>query len=133
MIRFVAVFLVALLVGCASSGVRVTDDQVSKFTKGQTTKTEVIAALGQPTTTMRQSDGTVTVVYNYVESSARPETYIPFVGAFIGGADSRSNMATLRFDANDTLIDYSTAQSQYGTGLGAAAGQVERMPDQPRK
>ena len=132
--RFVPTLLLSVaLAGCASTGVNVSEDQVSQVTKGETTRSEVVSALGNPTTVMRQADGTTMVIYNYVEARARPESYIPFVGAFIGGADSRSSMVTLRFDEDDRLIDYITATSQYGTGLGAAAGSVERVPDQPRK
>lgn len=125
----VAIFVAS----CAATGVRITDSQVAALKKGETTRSDVITAFGQPTTQVRQADGTTTVLYTYAEARTRPETFIPIAGAFIGGVDSRSNHVSLRFDASDKLIDYTTAESATGTGLGAMAGSIERVPNQPRK
>ncbi|WP_298016678.1 hypothetical protein [uncultured Castellaniella sp.] len=121
------------LAGCASSGVKVSDDQLSQFHEGQTTKQEVIAALGQPTTTMRNMDGTTTLMYSYVESRARPSTFIPIVGAFVGGADTRSNMVMMMFDHQDILSRYTSSSSQTGTSTGLATDAGGPVADQPRK
>src|SRR5690606_14654630 len=74
-----------MLTACASSGVRVTDEQMSQFKEGQTTQQDVITALGQPTTTMRNADGTTVLMYTYAEARTRGSTFIPIVGAFVGG------------------------------------------------
>lgn len=123
----------AALTGCAASGVRVTDDQVAHFKKGITTKSDVLQTLGKPTMQMRLGDGTSMVTYSFSETSVRPATFIPIVGAFAGGADSRSNSMTLRFDANDKLIDTTSASFENGTGHGVSAGPVQGVPDQPRR
>ena len=91
-----AALAVALtLSGCASTGVQVTDDQIAQFKEGQTTKQQVIATLGQPTTTMRNSDGTTMLMYTYAEARTRASTFIPIVGMFTGGVDTRSNNVVL--------------------------------------
>ncbi|KQP02451.1 hypothetical protein [Pseudorhodoferax sp. Leaf265] len=126
--------LSAALVACAAGGVRVTDDQLTRFKAGETTKAQVIGALGAPTMQMRLADGTSMVVYSYYEAKVRPATFIPVAGAFAGGSDSSTNTATLRFDSSDRLIDTTSSSSATGNGMGAAAGQIQPATgDQPRK
>jgi len=129
-----AVFaIVAALTGCAATGVKVTDAQVSAFKKGEATEAQVLQALGQPTSRMRLPDGTVMLVYSYAEASVRPTTFIPIVGGLVGGYDSRSTSATLRFGADGKLIDTYSSSATYGTGTGAAAGKVDTTStQQPR-
>lgn len=121
------------LSACASSGVRVTDDQLSQFQEGQTTKQEVIAALGQPTTTMRNADGTTMIMYTYAEARTRGSTFIPIVGAFTGGVDTRSSNVVLTFDQQGVLQNTSSSSSQYGTATGITVDAGGPVPDQPRK
>lgn len=118
---------------CASSGVQVTEQQTSAFEKGKTTRQEVIAKLGKPTMQTNLGDGTKLVQYTYAEATVRPSTFIPFVGAFVGGADSRSSHVALKFDAQDKLIDVTSSESQMGTATGLAAGAVAPATDQPRR
>jgi len=122
-----------MLTACASSGVRVTDEQMAQFHEGQTTKQEVIAALGQPTTTMRNADGTTVLMYTYAEARTRGSTFIPIVGAFVGGVDTRSNNVMLTFDQQGVLKTTSSSSSQYGTATGIAVDGGAPVTDQPRK
>ena len=133
MLKFATTLFVLALAGCAASGVRVTDEQVAAFKAGETTKAQAMAVLGKPTMQMRLADNTSIVIYSHYESRVRPETLIPIVGAFVGGADSNSNTMTLRFDAADRLLDTSSSTSNFGTGTGLAAGQPSPVLDQPRK
>lgn len=128
-----AVLVALLLSACASSGVRVTDDQMSQFKEGQTTKQDVITALGQPTTTMRNADGTTVLMYTYAEARTRGSTFIPIVGAFVGGVDTRSNNVMLTFDQQGVLKTTSSSSSQYGTATGIAVDGGGPVTDQPRK
>ena len=123
----------ALVAGCAASGVKVTDDQLSQFHEGQSTKQQVIAALGQPTMTMRNADGTTMVMYTYSEARTRASTFIPIVGAFAGGVDSRASTAVLTFDQDGVLKNTSSSSSQYGTATGIAVDGGDPITDQPRK
>jgi outer membrane protein assembly factor BamE (lipoprotein component of BamABCDE complex) len=131
--KIAAIVAALILAGCASSGVRVTDEQMSKFHEGQTTKQEVIAALGQPTTTMRNADGTTMLMYTYAEARTRGSTFIPIVGAFVGGVDTRSNNVMLTFDQQGVLKTTSSSSSQYGTATGIAVDGGGPVTDQPRK
>ncbi|CAN7597868.1 outer membrane protein assembly factor BamE [Pseudorhodoferax sp. LjRoot39] len=133
--RTLAIAVVSVaLAACAAGGVKVTDDQLTSLKAGETTKAQVLAMLGAPTMQMRLADGTSIVVYSYYEAKVRPATFIPVVGAFAGGSDSSTNTATLRFDAADRLIDTTSSSSAMGSGMGAAAGQIQPATvDQPRK
>lgn len=132
--RFLALLVAALLAACAATGVKVTDRQLGALHKGETTVEQAVAALGAATTRSRSTDGSVTLQYVYAEATVRAASFIPIVGAFAGGTDVRTNMATLRFDPRGKLIDVSTSESQYGTGLGISAGAVDpaRVP-QPKQ
>lgn len=120
------------LTACASSGVKVTEDQTSAFEKGTTTRQEVIAKLGKPTMQTSMGDGTKLLHYTYAAATVRPSTFIPLVGAFVGGADSHSSVVAMRFNAQDQLIDITSTESNMGTGTGFAAGAPAPVTDQPR-
>lgn len=123
-----------LLTACAAAGVRVSDDQLATLKVGETTEGAAVSALGAPVTRARLADGTVMLVYSYVETKVRPATLIPIVGAFAGGADSRVSTATLIFDANGKLKSTSSSATQVGSGTGFSAGQVStEKVDQPRQ
>lgn len=133
-IKFVAIILAISVCGCVSVGTQVKPEQVSGFTKGITTFDDVVRRLGQPNTTGTKSNGTRTAVYTYVHSQARPESFIPVVGAFVGGADSTVNTATFTFDLGGKLLEYSMTESNYGSGTGLAGGTYrDRTPEQPKE
>ena len=132
--KFILPMLIAALVGCASTGVKVSDEKLDSFKKGESTVSQVLAALGQPTTTMKMGDGTVMLQYAYSEASVRAASFIPVVGLVAGGSDIHVSTAVLRFDAEGKLIDVTRSSSQYGTGTGVSAGQVSTTPiQQPRQ
>lgn len=128
-----AIILAATLTACASSGVRVTDDQMSQFREGQTTRQEVITALGSPTMNVRNADGTSALIYSYFEARTRGSTFIPIVGAFVGGADTRQNTVTINFDRDGVMQSYSSTSGETGTATGIATDTGGPVLDQPRK
>lgn len=66
MFRLLSVIgLVVVLVGCATSGRKVTDAQINSIEQGKTTQSELIAALGQPTSFSQNSDGTKVLGWGY--------------------------------------------------------------------
>lgn len=131
--QIIAIALVALLAGCASSGVRVTDDQISQFKEGQTTQQEVITALGAPTSRMRNSDGTTILMYTYAEARTRGATFIPIVGMFAGGVDTRYSSVSMTFDKDGVLENHTTFGGETGTATGIAVDAGGPVLDQPRK
>jgi hypothetical protein len=119
---------------CMSAGVKVEERQLAGFQKGQTTYAQVVAQLGSPTSNTLLPDGHRMIMYTYTQAQARPESFIPLVGPFVGGADARSNMVMLTFDQSGILLSYSSTASQYGVGNGMESGNKaeDRVPDQPR-
>jgi hypothetical protein len=116
--RFIAMACAVSLCGCMASGVQVDQKAVSKFEKGKTTISEVEVALGAPTNSTISSDGTQTIMYNYMQMQVRPETFIPYVGAFVGGADTKNSFAMFTFDDRGVLIRYTASSGQMGVGEG---------------
>lgn len=122
--------LVALLVlaACASSGTQVKDSALTQFQKGVTTDTDVVKALGPPTATTTNSDGTRVISYVGTQARAKASSFIPIVGLFKGGATGQTNVVTFRFGPDHKLIDYSSTQSNVdvNTGITGASPDVKQ-------
>lgn len=129
---FGALCLAFFLAGCASSGVRVTEEQIAGFKKGVTTEGDVIQKLGQPNI-MQTSPAGKKFVYSYAHVQMRPATFIPIVGIFAGGSDVKSSAAVFTFDTSGKLLAQHISSSQFGTGTGFAAGTPMEQTDQPRQ
>jgi outer membrane protein assembly factor BamE (lipoprotein component of BamABCDE complex) len=125
----------ALVAGCAATGVKVTDEDLAFLRTGETTESEVVERLGPPTTRMKLGDGSTFMMYTYAEYSTRASTFIPIVGAFVGGADTKSSHVTLRFDKSGKLIDSSSSSTNMGTASNLSSGVSSPGGDvqQPRK
>lgn len=101
-----------LLVGCAStsSGTKMSSVDIGKIEKGKTTRAEVERLFGPPMQTVMTGNDQRMMVYTYhsTTAQAKPETAIPIVGIFIGGARGRSEIQTLyvRLDKNNVVEDY---------------------------
>jgi hypothetical protein len=108
-----------LLAGCMSAGVEVRPEQMASFRRGVTTLQEVTAALGPASVQTALDDGSMLLVYTYVTSRPHPESYIPFIGSLVGGADTRSSAAVFLFDTRSVLKSANTTTSNVGTGLTA--------------
>jgi hypothetical protein len=109
----------ALLVGCMSAGVEVMPEQMATFRRGTTTLQEVTATLGPASVQTTLDDGSMLLVYTYVASRPHPESYLPFIGALIGGADTHSSATVFLFDTRGVLKSANTTTSNVGTGLSA--------------
>lgn len=132
---FAIVIIAAGLAGCAASGVQVKEEQLAEFQNGKTTAVDVVKALGPPSQQILLHDGSRMLVYSYAQVQTRPETFIPFVGAFVGGADMKTNTATLLFDRAGLLSAVSASSGATGSGMGFASGTgaPDRVPDQPKQ
>lgn len=98
-----AVAVALLLSGCVSSGTKVSEQQVQSFQKGTATRAQVIAALGAPTSTLVQNDGSRIDVYMHIQASANTASFVPIVGLFAGGAKGTSDSATFTYDGAGIL------------------------------
>jgi outer membrane protein assembly factor BamE (lipoprotein component of BamABCDE complex) len=124
----------ALLGGCFSVGAQVDEQQVETLRKGETTYAQVVQRFGPPTSQTMSSEGGRTAYWTYVQATPRAATFIPIVGAFAGGSDTKSNVVMTRFDSNGILQDFSSTTSQMGAATGISSGaDMGRVPDQPRQ
>jgi outer membrane protein assembly factor BamE (lipoprotein component of BamABCDE complex) len=124
----IAVLVLALAIsGCTTVGKEIAPNQLADFKEGVTTQDEVIAKLGEPTTTTISSDRVV-MVYSFLHTQARPASFIPIVGLFAGGADVRSSMVSFVFDKYGKLERYSHTGTKTGAGTGFASGRYQ-APD----
>ncbi len=130
--RTIAVVASVVLSGCASHGVMVSEQQVQQFKRGETTEAQVVAALGQPTT-VTSYNGQRMIVYSGAHAQARPASFIPFIGPFVGGADVKASSVIFRV-TDGVVTDIISSQTASGSGAGFAAGTpIEQINDQPRQ
>lgn len=121
----VLMVLCCALAACISAGVDVKPEQLSSFRQGKATLEEVVGELGSPTAQTSLSNGSTILIYSFVTSRPRPESFIPFIGPFFGGADTRSATVVFEFDENGILTSQRRTTSSGGTGMSM------RPPDAP--
>ncbi len=93
------------LSACATtSGRPIDDSKVASFKKGQTTRTEVIVALGEPNSISRDLSGNTTLAYGEATAKQDPKAYIPLVGLFFIKPSMDSHACAFTFNSNDLLI-----------------------------
>lgn len=103
----VLVMLMVMMSGCATSNIGTVIDQskLSEIKEGETTYSQVLDLLGQPSTVTSNSDGTT--VYGYVHSTASVN--------LIGSSSSSANVVYVTFDANGVVQKWvqSNTQTQF--------------------
>jgi hypothetical protein len=99
--HFAAVAGFLLLCACSDSVVIVTPDKIAGFKPGSTNQTEIAAALGKPTHTITEADGTKIDQYPYAATGGGSS----FMPSFLGG-DSTPNkygMVSFSYGAGGVL------------------------------
>ena len=117
-----ALGLLSLLVGCAASGVKVSEQQAQSFKVGVSTYSDVVTALDNPTSTTVASNGTRTAAYSYASMRSQPQNFIPYIGPLVAGYDNQSSSVTFNFDQRGLLASTTSSQAGMGTGANLAAG-----------
>lgn len=115
-----------------STGVKVDPAQAASFQPGVTTKQEVESRLGAPSVDSTLPDGSSILVYSFTATQARATSFIPIVGAFVGGADVKSSSFTFRFGPDGILKGTSTTAAQSGSQAATTTG-TPMQTDQPRQ
>ena len=88
--------------GCtATQGTRIDADQTTDFTKGRTTKAEVIAKLGAPYSDSSAPSGSV-LLYVFSKRTAQASNFVPVLNWFKGRTDSESQTCRFLFDTKGT-------------------------------
>jgi outer membrane protein assembly factor BamE (lipoprotein component of BamABCDE complex) len=124
--RYLLMLLAVLtLTACMSMGKKVDQDTVQSFEKGKTTYAQVVARLGKPSQSTINSDGTRTAMYTYMQSQVNAANFIPFVGMFVGGAETENTSVVLSFERSSVLTSYTSTEggSSLGTGISSGAKQ----------
>src|SRR5215471_1240607 len=117
MVRLIgAVLLLAGLGACASSGNEVLRGQDAKavdqfIVDGRTTRSEVERIYGSPNATSFANDQSDIWIYRWSRSTARPENFVPYVGAFVGGADVQRKELVILFNAQSVVVRHSMRDS----------------------
>jgi outer membrane protein assembly factor BamE (lipoprotein component of BamABCDE complex) len=108
-----------LLASCGgNSGTKVDPSQAAQFKPGVTTYDQIIEALGPPNNLTQMSDGSKILVYVNTQTNVHGESFIPFAGMFVAGADVKQQTATFTFDQRGILKTSSTGQTQACSGGG---------------
>jgi hypothetical protein len=130
----VALIASGALAGCAASGVQVSEQQAQSFQVGKSTYSDVVSQLGEPTTSTVDSKGARIAVYNYSAVQSRPQNFIPYIGPFVSGYDTKSSAVSFTFDKRNILTDTTSTQNNMGMGTNLAAGSSQPAPNaaQPR-
>lgn len=111
--------IVALMAaGCSSHGNReIADDaRVSKIEKGKSTKADVEALVGKPTTVDFTEGGLEKWLYVYTTSQVRGSSFIPVVGIFAGGSDINMDSLTILFTKDGIVENVGRGKSSGGGG-----------------
>ena len=106
--------IVGSLSGCSAHGKEISYDQMKRFERGKSTYNDVINAFGDPHQVTVLPDETEMLCYHYQKIAVHPETFIPVVGALVGGADVRMDLTCFNFDNQRVLQSYTTTSSQTG-------------------
>jgi hypothetical protein len=126
----ICAFSLALVVaGCASSGVQVTEQQAQSFKVGKSTYTDVVTGLGDPTTTTVDSFGNRVATYSYTAVASRIQNYIPYIGPYISGSDTKTSSVQFTFNQTGLLTAMNSTQTNIGSGTNLAAIKPQAGPN----
>jgi hypothetical protein len=117
-----ALGLSGLLVGCAASGVKVSEEQAEAFKVGISSYNDVVGTLGPPTSTTLNPDGTRIALYNYASVRAQPQNFIPIINRLAAGYDTETSSVTFTFDQRGVLAGTTSTQAGAAAGANLAAG-----------
>ena len=113
------ILLILSLVGCATTGVKVNKDNLSKIKEGETTKEQVIQLLGNPNMVNLTSDGKTILMYHFFEYKTKARSFVPVVGLLAGGGDMNQEILQVLLDENDVVEKYiyNDSNSEIKTGV----------------
>lgn len=119
--HILVITLTLLLTACASYGNKIDAQYATSIKEGVTTEQEVRTNLGNPISTGVTHDGLKFYVYTYSQAQTKASSFIPIVGAFVGGADTKTQMLQIWFDKEGKVTSYSYNDSaqEIRTGLTA--------------
>ena len=120
---------IAIALGCASVGRKLDQSAVDRIKKGTTAKADVLKSLGSPDQTIQMGNGDVTFQYLYVRATAKPESFIPVVGAFAGGANVQNQMVVVTFGPDGIVKEIVSSYGATESGFGASSASKADLKD----
>lgn len=118
--RAVVIFTLLLIqTSCASYGNKINPDYIATIKKGETTESELIKNIGNPSSIGILPDGQKLLVYTYVYSEAKASTFIPIIGLFAGGANTSTQTLHIWLNDSGTVSNYAFTKNnnELNTGL----------------
>lgn len=122
------IFAIIFASGCATVGRKIDPSNFEKIKKGETTKDEVVSLLGSPDHLTISGNGNTAMTYIYSRAAARPETFIPFVGALVGGYDVQTQAVVIVVGPDGKVIDYSASYGKTETRQNLSSGGEAETP-----
>ena len=114
--------LIFTFTSCATVGRKIDPKAVNSIKKGETTRQQVIQLLGSPDQITKDLNGNITMTYMYVRATAKARSFIPIVGAFIGGANVQNQSVVVTIGPDDKVSNvtatYGSTETDYGVGSG---------------
>lgn len=120
---FAAIFGLALLVGCASTGnQQLANTNASSVNQnivdGQTTKAQVEALLGAPDNIDFNHANNEKWTYEYKKSEAKGSNFIPVVNIFAQGTNDTKKTLVVVFNKNGVVQNHAYSESRGETKTG---------------
>lgn len=125
----VIVALVAFVSGCYSSGRKIDQGNIERIQIGKTTKQEVTSLLGAPEQLTRMGNGDMTMTYSYYRVQSHASSFIPIVGAFVGGADTQNQFVTVTVGSDGVVRDIMSSEGGMDINSGLKAGETANPPE----
>ncbi len=118
--------IISALAACTSSGnesIRAESNETisSKIKKGSTTKNQVKAALGDPSTISFTDSGNEQWTYKHDIAKPKPINFVPYASLIASGADVESKTLVIFFNKAGIVQNYTISESKQEVrrGLGA--------------
>lgn len=114
--KYAALSVLLALGACASAGNQVlkseSADSVDKMVvDGRSTKADVQKAFGDANDTSFTDNGNEIWKYTYAYATPTPESFIPVVGIFAGGADVDKKTLTILYDKDGIVVKHTMSSS----------------------
>ena len=103
-------------------GRKLDTDAVNRIQNGKTTRQQVLAAIGSPDQVTRDGNGNVTYMYMYMRTEATPESFIPYIGCFVGGTKTQNQTVIVTFGPNEIVTSIQSTMGGMETSENLAAG-----------
>jgi outer membrane protein assembly factor BamE (lipoprotein component of BamABCDE complex) len=118
-VKKVLTLLVAIAIaGCSSVGTPIAQEKVNQIHVGITTEPDLFLLLGTPSTKTLDPSGTMVLTWVYSSASAKPETFVPVAGLFMGGYSTHLQQLTVLIDRKGRVekwtMNNSPGEVRYG-------------------